>query len=340
MKAVLALVLSLVAAQRAHADTCPRWVNDIDPCSGIVAQSVCSNLSLWTPNQWINYKNWNYSSSAEEACRKVVKKEIDPDSPTRVARIDDTTYWCYWDWDEDGDVDDDDFDGGRRTVHRDEIEKDLCCSRVPNNRQYARVPNDPPSHDGQFSAAHRQRILEQNPGYTSSATGTTVTTDAKAAGVVDTGAVSGRLRVMRSTATSPDDPLDVYTASIPSLYPVYSDTAQVDHVIPRVDSNGCPCGSNTSANASVISAELNASMGRNCLDPNREKFLEALTLPGTSAREVEPEADTTTQLDTTAGGCSAGQGHTGGLLLLLGCVLGLRRARTTAARDRTARSRG
>lgn len=339
MKAVLALVLSLVAAQHAHADTCPRWVNDIDPCSGIVAQSVCTNPNAWTPNQWINYKNWNYSSSAAEACRKVVKKEIDPDSPTRVEPIDDTTYWCYWDWDEDGDVDDDDFDGGRRTVHLDEIEKDLCCSRVPNSRHYASVLNDPPSHDGQFSAAHRQRILERNPGYTTSSTGTTVTSDAKAAGVFDPGAVAGRLRVMRSTSTSPDDPMDVYTASIPSLYPVYSDTAQVDHVIPRVDSNGCPCGSNTSANAAVISAELNASMGRNCLDPNRVKFLEALTLPGTSSREGSAE-DTTTELDTTEGGCAAGHGHTGGLLLLLGSVLGLRRARTRAARGSHDRSRG
>lgn len=339
MKVFLTAFLSLVAVQHAYADTCKRWVNDIDPCAGIVKYPECAGSpTYWTPNQWINYKNWNYSGTPEDACRKVVQKEIDPDSPTEVERVDDDYYYCYWDWDEDGDVDSVDKSGGRRAVHRDDIQKDQCCSRVPNKSTslalgtrvppYSKVADDGfVSHDGQFSPEHRTRILKANPGYTVTSTETTVTSDAKYAGVSDPGAANGPLRVTRTTTASPDDPLD--SAAPPTLFPSTSDTANVDHMIPRVDSNGCSCGSNTSDNALVISAALNTKMGRNCLDPNRVAILETFTHLPATARAVAPmsEPEVVTPSIELDSGCSTGTGQAGGLLLVLGCMLGIGRAR-------------
>jgi hypothetical protein len=53
--------------------------------------------------------------------------------------------------------------------------------------------------------------------------------------------------------------------------------ANVDHIIPRIDTHGCPCGTNSSANALVISAPLNHSMRNSCMDPRRIAILNAWT---------------------------------------------------------------
>jgi hypothetical protein len=67
--AALALVARPVAAS-----TCSRWVNQLSPCDGIVAMSVCNNSSAWGTGQWTSYFNWIYSSSAHRACLKFVMK--------------------------------------------------------------------------------------------------------------------------------------------------------------------------------------------------------------------------------------------------------------------------
>ncbi len=68
---------------------------------------------------------------------------------------------------------------------------------------------------------------------------------------------------------------------------------QVDHIVPRVDKNGCPCGTNSSKNAHVISAQLNAEMGNNCEDPRRKAIIDYYRVPsmGFSARALAVESD-------------------------------------------------
>jgi hypothetical protein len=54
---------------------------------------------------------------------------------------------------------------------------------------------------------------------------------------------------------------------------------QVDHIIPRVDKNGCPCGSNSFKNAQVISAKLNRQLSNSCSDPRRRAMIDFYTKP-------------------------------------------------------------
>lgn len=68
---------------------------------------------------------------------------------------------------------------------------------------------------------------------------------------------------------------------IPSRYdhvdPWAGDYVNVDHIIPRVDIYGCPCGTNDSANALVISRGLNNKMSNDMYDPDRIAILQKWT---------------------------------------------------------------
>lgn len=54
------------------------------------------------------------------------------------------------------------------------------------------------------------------------------------------------------------------------------DAAEIDHIIPRVDSKGCLCGDVTPNNAAVISREMNHGMSNTSplYDENRSKMFE------------------------------------------------------------------
>jgi MYXO-CTERM domain-containing protein len=56
-----------------------------------------------------------------------------------------------------------------------------------------------------------------------------------------------------------DAPFDTFGV-LQKTFLTEEDAAEIDHIIPRVDSHGCLCGEPTAANAAVISRELNASM--------------------------------------------------------------------------------
>jgi hypothetical protein len=58
---------------------------------------------------------------------------------------------------------------------------------------------------------------------------------------------------------------------------------QIDHIIPRVDKFGCPCGSNSVKNAQVISALLNSKLSNNCADPIRVAMIKHYTVPPANA---------------------------------------------------------
>jgi MYXO-CTERM domain-containing protein len=217
-----------------------------------------------------------------------------------------------------------------------DIPKDTCCSRVPNG-PYTGVANAPgTSTGGGFEKEHRKRILAEGHQYN----GSTVASDAKRLGLEDPGAVGGLLRITKETMLAIDDPELPPVLTPPILFPTRpNDVANIDHIIPRIDSNGCPCGSNDSSNALIISAELNTSMGRSCLDPRRAKILNKLTTPGTtlasfseeetpSAEDVVVDPFSGAKAEVATGGCSTSTGGgAGGLLVALGAVLGMRRKR-------------
>lgn len=54
---------------------------------------------------------------------------------------------------------------------------------------------------------------------------------------------------------------------------VWGQWANVDHIIPRIDVHGCKCGTNSYANAAIISASLNVGMGNNMTDTRRRRIL-------------------------------------------------------------------
>jgi hypothetical protein len=67
------------------------------------------------------------------------------------------------------------------------------------------------------------------------------------------------------------------------------DAPEVDHIIPRVDKYGCPCGSNSSRNAHIISAKLNRELSNNCSDPRRIAIIKHYAVaPGPPVLEAQP----------------------------------------------------
>jgi len=77
-----------------------------------------------------------------------------------------------------------------------------------------------------------------------------------------------------------DDP-DDYPQTI-SLNPAFwAGSAQVDHIIPRVDIRGCRCGTNQFANAAINSAWQNVRMSNDMNHPDRIKALCQWTNPST-----------------------------------------------------------
>ena len=137
------------------------------------------------------------------------------------------------------------------------------------------------------------------------------------------------------------------------------DAAEIDHIIPRTDSQGCICGDPTINNAAVISRDLNGSMSNTSPknDPNRAKmYAEWVTCPSSLTAQYQPsrlsvrippsddDTDETlvdvpdTQItwhrdapdvesDEDIGGCSSTQPTSGlfGLVLGLGLVGSMRR---------------
>jgi uncharacterized protein (TIGR03382 family) len=196
---------------------------------------------------------------------------------------------------------------------------------VPNGRYKGELGFTPITTGGQFSKEQRDDIMDLNRvpyGYSNGQTLYWNKSDASRAGVTDPGAGTFGIVARDNALYYPDDkdPDVIY----PYNPAADVDDAQVDHIIPRIDSNGCPCGTNSFANAAVISASLNASMGRSCLDSRRMKFIQTWTLPAGSPRLVsEPDPDAEPEL-RDAGGCNAAGGAGGMGALLFAAVIAAR----------------
>lgn len=154
-------------------------------------------------------------------------------------------------------------------------ERDPCCGRVPNNAApYAGLrvpPNDPdvvhPPFESpnrgpgsSFLSSQRERIKNAN----WSRTGHTLWPDGS--------------RKMRSDAamipgvTEPNADLRSYGAN-----QVFADRAEVHHIVPRLDSRGCPCGSSGYGNALLISNSLNNTLSNDRSNPMHEALIQRFT---------------------------------------------------------------
>jgi uncharacterized protein (TIGR03382 family) len=320
MKAILlgfCLALPLVTPSTASADTCNRWLNDLQPCDGLVASPTCldSTQASWSWGQKLNYRRWIYASTPEKACEKLVTKAWPGfEDLVKVYPVPATgEYICRYDYDNDNDIDADDEAATGSPIHLAVVEKDECCSLKPNG-PYKNLPSPPPG------ASYRQFSYEQK-------------------------VALKNWRIMQSGALYSDAPVDsteAYDAldwtryvdldddlEEPSTTPLSTsrkNDLHVDHIIPRVDSNGCPCGSNKIANAALVSADINMRMSNSCENPDRKKMLRDYTLApapltldptrevGTSGGAIsEDSVDAEATSETETGGCSA---STGGSLML------------------------
>jgi hypothetical protein len=320
---------------------CARWHNNLDACDGIVDASVCDNpQSTWTRGQLGSYYNWIFSSTAEKACRKQIMKLHPGEEDLALAvEVYPDWYYCYLDYDRDGsvfpnefgdDLDGDGIDdvdeGGVSSVMLEDVTREPECELTPKGPYESLGTKG--ARGGSFSDANRRAIYDRN------------TTQHR-----------GLLRSDAGPAASQQTGIgDVDQLSLSRwYYPPYNDdaeidepyqlpttlttSAQVDHIIPRIDIHGCACGTNAPSNAAVISGQLNRKMSNNLRDPDRIKMLQALVPGYVPPAGLEPESQPVDdhEIVNETGGCSTGDALGLGLLPLFGIVL--------ACRSRRGRSR-
>jgi uncharacterized protein (TIGR03382 family) len=320
---VLAAAFTLLTATQlervADASTCTRWVNQLHPCDGLVAMSVCNDDSQWSDGQWRNYFNWIYADTAQDACYKEVLK-LDPgmeDTATVVAGD-----ICVYDYDDDGDIDGRDYSATASTMSTTEFTREPECDLTPEGpwKDLSTGPGTPGEH---FLESVRNQVLDANYSKYGSLKSDAGPSADPQPGTQDFDQVR-HTRVAHHPYT--DDP-DVTT--VPQVPTNLTDYAQIDHIIPRRDVNGCPCGPDDASNALVISSQLNQSMSNRMDHPDRIKLLKEF-VPGyvPPAPRLGPPDEPTIDEDPEHGGCSAG--GAGGPLTLALLALGLAARRRRA----------
>jgi hypothetical protein len=261
---------------------CRRWNNGLDPCDGVIEQPTCGlDQSQWSFNQVLVYRNWLYSGSAAKACRKWVIKHWGLDYlPSAVGSTATPGLMnCWKDENGDGQITSVDKVPGKTVSLETNVTRDACCSRAPFG-PYRQIQNTiTPQRGGEFrddepliNAIYARNRDDHQLNQTPNVLGSDI-------GVLG-GDVADQLGYTPCVFRRPDDaefepnpPL----ISRPLCPSPTGPRANIDHIIPRIDSNGCSCGDNSSANALVISGQLNTEMRNSCLDPKRIQILNAWT---------------------------------------------------------------
>jgi uncharacterized protein (TIGR03382 family) len=346
-----------------HADAapCSRWVNQLEACANkLVAQSVCNNpIETWSDGQRQNYYNWIYSDDEERSCYKLISKV----APTRkgtatLAYIDDGFFYCTYDTDGDGHVYGtlanptpqgkiDDYATFRSPILRDDnMLTHPVCDLVPEGPYTVYLDGHPihatnPTRGGDFTQYQKSQKISTN--------------KSRNSGVLRSDALKDRngnpliadINPLNTPLSYPeDDPSFSPDPTIP-IGPLEDKDkrAEVDHLIPRKDIRGCPCGTNSPENALVISGKLNRKMSNRPDDPDRIKLLTAW-VPGyvppaapnknssdaldddsyDSDAEGAADPSATDEASADIGGCNSGHG-TGpaAALVALGLVFARRR---------------
>jgi hypothetical protein len=240
-----ALTLASVTVSAAPPD-CARWNAKIT-CADV--GSTCD-----TPAKMRYYNEQLYSDTALEACKKQHKYQ----NPTyhgpidiKVSDNDPDKYFCRIDNNGDGTI-----DSSVGDVQLEDLTPEPCCYRSPNpaTAPYYNLTTTPTSgtYGGSFGSgpgSKRERIIGRNP-------------------------------ALHQNQLMSDYKHDLWDHLVTGgLNNGYKWSAQVDHIIPRVDIQGCACGQNSVANALVISAELNGEMSNYCSHPKRVDILNKYTKP-------------------------------------------------------------
>jgi hypothetical protein len=295
--AILTLGLCLGATNVQAQSTCWRWNSRIDACGAGIPEPDCKGTL--TRAQLMHWYRELYFGTAIEACasywrsKKWYKKVGIKPLPNQPAA---TWQACFRDSNGNGimdTVDDDPNDlwpdeyGDSSWVERWPVERDSCCSLVPNHTRYSSLGATEPAMTrpgSRFTSTQRQAILqwnEQQGGQGHPVSDAFYDND----GVI-LDPYNNLLSVVNPKwyYFSDDDMTMVWADDMP----------QIDHIVPRVESHGCPCGTSEWSNAAVISARLNVTMSNDCEHPERirmfEKFVPGYTPP--------PPQASTGRLDT------------------------------------------
>lgn len=372
---LIGTTIGVAAPATAAPPACVKWQGGLTVCEalGIGSSTNCTYVPIGIENETANAVL--FSNSALQACRQLIKKMkpaaynytsakpikacmFNPGTPT-----DNTCYpmpfgsfpwttptsaYCVYDANNDNKTDWNDASLLGYTVSLQTTQPDSHCSCTVNG-PHTGLPwsgNIASWEDWQvvfghkFPHALKQAILQHN--------FTTNSNSYKSEAILKT-----------TGATFDPEPnlqkVDIYA----------DDAAEIDHIIPRVDSKGCLCGDPTPNNAAVISRQLNAQMLNVSPKYNQDRarmYEKYVTCPNTSqwqftnsnARRIDllqnhqldeslmhvdvlgdpmprpqrrGQGNETIEENTEAGGCSAGGAAGLGIAL---SALGIRRRRRSA----------
>lgn len=288
----------------ASAAPCRRVNNSLDLCDtspsapGCEGQPASRRRPMPTWKQWLEFYRWLYSeappvgASAAQTkpyllagCVKYFAKTkdlyegydgaidvwVDPNFPE--------TGICLADagWDDENDTDETPTDYVQDVVVETNITKDDCCSRTPRG-PYEGLKGGGSTEGGTFSDTLKMNAVSFNQSlphhngviWSDAAAWRDIPDQHLPPRPAGTGADFYRDLSYRAGLLAMDD--DDPNARLKGKYPPHA--AELDHIIPRVDSKGCECGTNSAANAALISRQLNGKMSNSCLNSERERMLE------------------------------------------------------------------
>jgi hypothetical protein len=295
-------IAALGAVQPAEA--CTRWTNQLVTCD-VLDITTCN---VPTPGQEAYYMRRVWRGTAQEACQsywRIFRKKWgtwwDGQGPrtntcgVAVPTSNPIVQNCHPDYNCNGIADAHDTWYDNAPVGKEvNVQRDSCCDRVPKG-PYTQLKLDhpdwfafTPQAGKPFSFETKILVIDENRARTA-ASGMGTINDV----ISDSFGLGG---------ATPADPYQLLTWT--SSYYVHQTYANwdfyndpdyalplntgmeytpnrlsVDHIIPRIDSHGCACGSDDVDNAQVISAFANSSMQNSCNDPRRIAILNQYTDP-------------------------------------------------------------
>lgn len=314
-------------------DNAFKWQTSLSPIE-IFYPNAPGDMSTWSFSKQRTYYSRLWKNSAKEACAAWAQYHSPTSnwSPTQRATIaviqpdpnDDTLFKCAFDCNGhngsgDGQVGSDDFSQcPQDIVTLTTQDTEDMCNLVPHGPY--RSSDDPTVHyhrGGSFSQKKRDTIIGRNIGEFVRPINSDVEGMTYKGSAMDPYSLLTRVAQTDPPFEDDPDPSNPNAASVtPQTSGGYASTAQVDHLIPRVDKYGCGCGTSAYSNALVISAKLNGSMSNNGSDARRMDILTrpswpqayspppVITLPrvGDSEDGDEPEESGC----STTGGVGAG----------------------------------
>lgn len=343
-----------------------RWENQMSPCApGVVAAGVCETPQDWSEGQQRQYNNWQYSSTAMKSCEKIIKKHVleDPNIAPRVKCLAGTHkllnygtwtvasppynaegYVCTCDWSHDGTTNATDASYGLFLITKAYLTPEPICSATPQGPYKDIYGSSAPVGvpGGAFDDYMRWDVRAANAIVHNGTEGTDLLQIEGPDGVPVTDPTVNQWATRYTHAPYNDDH-DADTEPMSAgAQSAIGQSLQIDHIIPRHDIQGCPCGTNGVENTLVVSGTINNQMSNLIEHPSRRAILKEWTnyfdlypdaLRGSSeASPADPDANAPDDADAdadAAGGCATSDGGGFALLGLVGLAMLRRRRRAS-----------